>query len=127
MTNISALRLQILAVENLPAWGNIALYLISGLACALVASLLTVFIAPAATGAGVALVMSNLNGLNVPKLLTTKTLIVKVVGTIFSVSSGLPVGPEGPLVQIGACISSFFTKQHHAKLKIGKWTIAKFG
>jgi hypothetical protein len=125
-TTLSALRLQILALA-IPSWANFTLYITSGLACGFVACFLTLFLSPASSGAGVALVMANLNGLSVPTLLNTKTLFCKVVGTIFSVSCGLPVGPEGPLVHIGACISSFFTKQHYFKLKFGKHTLFNFG
>ena len=47
-----------------------------------------------------------LNGLNVPRLVRFKTLICKVVGLIFSVSSGLPIGKEGPMVHTGAIIAA---------------------
>jgi len=71
---------------------------------------------PAASGSGVSLVMAYLNGLHVPKLLSAKTLVCKVIGTILTVASGLPLGPEGPLVHIGAGIASFFTRQHSFKI-----------
>ena len=32
------------------------------------------------------------------------------------VASGLPLGPEGPLVHIGAGVASFFTRQHSFRL-----------
>ena len=41
------------------------LYVASGVAMATAAGAITAFYSPAATGAGVALVMTNLNGINV--------------------------------------------------------------
>jgi chloride channel 7 len=65
--------------------------------------------APQAAGAGVTLVMAYLNGNHVPNLLRMRTLITKLVGTICSVSAGFPMGPEGPMVHIGACLASVIT------------------
>lgn len=65
--------------------------------------------APASAGAGVTLVMAYLNGNHVPHLLRFSTLITKFVGTVCAVSSGLPMGPEGPMVHIGACVASVIT------------------
>ena len=47
-----------------------------------------------------------LNGLHIPRLVRFKTLVCKVVGLIFSVSSGLPIGKEGPMVHAGAIIAA---------------------
>ena len=55
--------------------------------------------------------MASLDGVHVPRLFSLSTVLVKVFGTILSVSSGLPVGPEGPLVHIGAGVASLFTRQ----------------
>jgi hypothetical protein len=49
----------------------------------------------------------------VPNLLRMRTLITKFVGTVCAVSAGLPMGPEGPMVHIGACVASVTT---YAKL-----------
>lgn len=65
--------------------------------------------APQAAGAGVTLVMAYLNGNHVPNLLRARTLIAKLIGTICSVSAGFPMGPEGPMVHIGACLASVIT------------------
>jgi chloride channel 7 len=79
-------------------------------------TVLLVYLAPAAAGSGVSLVMAYLNGLHVPKLLSAKTLGSKIFGTILIVASGLPLGPEGPLVHIGAGVASFFTRQHTIRI-----------
>lgn len=44
-----------------------------------------------------------------------------MVGTILSVSSGLCVGPEGPLVHIGAVVGSSVTKTGKIELWIRKF------
>jgi hypothetical protein len=57
----------------------------------------------------VTLVMAYLNGNHVPNLLRLRTLLTKFIGTVCSVSAGLPMGPEGPMVHIGACVASVIT------------------
>jgi H+/Cl- antiporter ClcA len=47
-----------------------------------------------------------LNGLNIPRLVRLKTLLCKATGIIFSCSSGLPLGKEGPMVHVGAVIAA---------------------
>lgn len=64
------------------------------------------FYAPAAAGGGVSLVMAYLNGNDVPDLLRGRTLIVKWLGTMCGVTAGLSLGPEAPMVHIGACVAS---------------------
>ena len=66
-------------------------------------------IAPPRSGPGVVPVMIYLNGTYLPQLLSSRTLIVKVVGCALSCASGIAVGPEGPLVHIGACAASVLT------------------
>ena len=110
-------------MDVFPAWLIMAT---TGATLALVASILVVRIAPAASGAGVALVMANLNGIHVPKLLAVETILVKVLGTACSVASGLPVGPEGPLVHIGAGVASFCTRQQRVRFQ-GKTVFSTHG
>jgi hypothetical protein len=71
-----------------------------------VASVLCVFWAPQAAGGGVTGVMAFLNGTKVPGLLGFKSLLAKAVGVTCAVGSGLAVGPEGPMVHIGAAVAS---------------------
>lgn len=65
--------------------------------------------------------MAYLNGNHVPNLLRTRTLVSKFVGTICSVSAGLPMGPEGPMVHIGACVASVVTYARCTCLRTGRW------
>lgn len=70
----------------------------------LVASSLVVFVAPEAAGSGVPAVIGYLNGVYVHHLYDVRVFVVKFVSTMFAVASGLPVGPEGPMVYMGATL-----------------------
>ena len=65
---------------------------------------LTVYIAPAAMGSGVAEVMGLLNGVNYYNVIAIKTLLVKIFGVMFAICSGLCIGKEGPFVHIGSIV-----------------------
>ena len=76
----------------------------SGMVLVLLAVLLTVFVAPGASGAGIVEVMGLLNGVNYPDTIAFKTLFVKFVALVFAITGGLCTGKEGPLVHIGAIL-----------------------
>jgi H+/Cl- antiporter ClcA len=80
------------------------------LVLALSASMLCVYVAPEGTGSGIPEVKAYLNGVRVKKFTSWKLFVVKIVGTILSVSSSLAVGMEGPLIHIGAIVGASFTK-----------------
>jgi len=50
--------------------------------------------------------MAYLNGNFIPNLLNFKTLVFKFGGTVCGCAANLAVGPEGPMVHMGACIAS---------------------
>ena len=100
-----------LASPSASAAAALAAAAASASALAAAASALVVFVAPAATGAGVALVMASLNGVHIPELLEFKAVAVKAAGAALAVASGAPVGPEGPLVHVGAGVASLCTRQ----------------
>ena len=74
-----------------------------------VAGWFAVYYAPLASGGGVTQVMATLNGANIPGLLSGRTLSAKIAGTACGVGSALAIGPEGPMVHIGAGIASVCT------------------
>ena len=86
------------------------LYAVINLSCAMIAATLCLYVAPEAIGSGIPEVKSYLNGVRVKRFASGRLLIVKIVGTIASVSSGLAVGPEGPLVHIGAIFGASLSK-----------------
>ena len=70
-----------------------------------VSAILTVYVGPGAAESGVAEMMAYLNGINYPKMVGFRTLVVKIVGVALAVSAGLTIGKEGPLAHIGMIIS----------------------
>lgn len=79
------------------------------LALALAAASLCLFWAPQAQGGGVTSVMAYLNGTAIPGLLSWRSLCAKVFGVAAACGSSLAVGPEGPMVHIGAAMASVVT------------------
>ena len=75
------------------------------MAIVLLATLLTMW-EPNAAGSGMSAVKSNLNGADITNYLNLKTLLAKSVGVTLVVSTALPLGKEGPMVHIGACVAS---------------------
>ncbi|XP_054806893.1 putative chloride channel-like protein CLC-g isoform X2 [Prosopis cineraria] len=68
-----------------------AVFFSSNLVLTLFSSIITAFIAPAATGSGIPEVKAYLNG---------------IIGSISAVSSSLLIGKAGPMVHTGACVGS---------------------
>lgn len=70
-----------------------------------------------AAGSGVAEVKVILSGFVVHGYLGVKTLVVKTLALVLSVSSGLSLGKEGPYVHIATCVgniaSRLFSKYNH--------------
>ncbi|CAM9167360.1 unnamed protein product, partial [Ectocarpus fasciculatus] len=65
-----------------------------------------------ASGSGIPEVKALLNGVNLRAAFRVRTLAVKATSVIFAVSSGLFVGPDGPMIHmcaiVGVIISKFF-------------------
>lgn len=90
-------------VDGLPGVGWIVIILFSILYVGIAASI-TVFLAPSATGSGVAEAMGMMNGVAYPNYISIKGLFVKIIGISLAVAGGLCGGKEGPLVHIGAIV-----------------------
>ena len=67
-------------------------------------------IAPSAAGSGVPDVMAALNGCKLPYVFTWRTASVKMLSAAFAVGSGLPVGPEGPVIFLGSAIGALVSQ-----------------
>jgi chloride channel 7 len=74
---------------------------------------LVVNIAPDAAGSGVPEIMAYLNGCDVPRLFNADTLVVKYLSAALAVSSGLAVGPEGPVLVVGAILAARISQLDH--------------
>jgi len=93
----------------------------------LIAALPVVFLAPAAAGSGVPEVMAYLNGCMMPKIFEMKTLVVKFFSCAFAVASGLPAGPEGPMIHMGACIGAALSRGESSTRECGGGMCRRFG
>jgi chloride channel 7 len=59
---------------------------------------------PAAAGSGIPEIKAFLNGVDLSGVTKVPILVAKVVGMCFSVSAGLPLGKEGPMIHAGSII-----------------------
>ncbi|KAL1520490.1 hypothetical protein AB1Y20_022070 [Prymnesium parvum] len=91
------------------AAGGFAVWLLASLAYAIAAALLVVCVDGAAAGSGIPEVKAYLNGTDLPRFLSRTTGLVKAAGICFSVSAGLIIGKEGPLIHLGAVLGSVFS------------------
>ena len=58
-----------------------------------------------AAGSGIPEIKTILSGFVIPHFLDLKVLVVKAIGAVFAVSSGMCLGKEGPFVHISTCVS----------------------
>lgn len=91
--------------ENGTGWNAFLVFLLYQTIFAALASVF-VWIEPVAAGSGIPEVKCFLNGIDLPRIVRVKTLVCKVVGVLFSVAAGLPVGKEGPMVHSGAVVAA---------------------
>lgn len=61
------------------------------------------YLAPAAAGSGIPETKTILNGFVMPNVVSVRTLLVKAPGLALSVSAGMALGKEGPLVHVAMC------------------------
>ena len=81
-------------------------YVVGGLILSLLGTWLVCTFAVFARSTGIPEIKSILNGTMIKYFLGGWTLVIKVFGLILSVSSGLVVGKEGPLVHISCCCAN---------------------
>lgn len=97
-------------------WNAFLAFLLYQTIFATIASLF-VWMEPVAAGSGIPEVKCFLNGIDLPRIVRVKTLICKVVGVLFSVAAGLPVGKEGPMVHSGAVVAAGISQ---GKTRLGR-------
>ncbi|CAJ1410992.1 unnamed protein product [Effrenium voratum] len=95
-------------VAHEPGWSMgflRALLVTSGItaACAVLATV-AVALVPASSGSGIPGVLAFLNGVDLRSALRGPVLAAKALGTVLAVGGGLALGPEGPMVHIGAIV-----------------------
>ena len=105
-------------------WGLSAvffgIYGIFNLTCAALGSACVLFGSSQAGGSGIPELVSFLNGVQVPKFLTMKTLLMKIIGATLTVAASLPVGYQGVLLHIGGMIAYLLSEYlPHFELSAG--------
>ena len=73
-------------------------------------ALLCVVAAPHARGSGLPQLLAYLNGVKLSKFTSFKVLSAKWVGTCLVVGGGFYVGPEGPIIHMGACVGKLLLR-----------------
>lgn len=76
----------------------------------LMSSILVAYVSPKALGSGIPELKCIVKRISVKDAITYKTLFVKTIGVVGSVSGGLPVGFEGPMLHYGAIIGAKLSK-----------------
>ncbi|XP_008413938.1 H(+)/Cl(-) exchange transporter 7 isoform X2 [Poecilia reticulata] len=85
--------------------------------CVMFGAIIVAFFEPIAAGSGIPQIKCFLNGVKIPRVVRLKTLVVKVVGVIFSVVGGLAVGKEGPMIHSGAVLAAGVSQGRSTSLK----------
>ncbi|KAN0129315.1 chloride channel [Lactarius tabidus] len=85
-------------------------YIFLSTAFAASAAVLVISYAPYAFHTGIPEIKAIIGGYVFDSFLSTWTLVIKALGLALSVSSGLSLGKEGPLVHVSCCMSFLFMK-----------------
>ena len=84
---------------------------------AMLSAMLCVFVAPEAIGSGIPEIKAYLNGVRVKRFARTRLFFSTIIATVLSVSSGLVIGPEGPVCHLGAILGASCTKLYSVLLR----------
>ena len=89
-------------------------------------ALLIVYFCPAAGGSGIPEVKGFLNGTAISRAMNVKTFVTKFVASTAAVSSSLPVGPEGPMIHMGAMVGGGVSQPRSKTLNVQMPWFQKF-
>jgi|MDSY01.2.fsa_nt_gb chloride channel 7 len=118
---LTTARNQLLNIEGSHSafsWGHFAAYIAWNAAFVGAAAFVALWWAPSAVGSGIPEVIAYLNGVKIEEVFSIEVYATKLFGTVLCYSSGLMIGPEGPLVHLGACVGSLLTAGN-TRLEIG--------
>eukprot|EP01059_Diplonema_ambulator_P021477 TRINITY_DN3567_c0_g2_i2.p1 TRINITY_DN3567_c0_g2~~TRINITY_DN3567_c0_g2_i2.p1 ORF type:complete len:1005 (+),score=45.77 TRINITY_DN3567_c0_g2_i2:757-3771(+) len=90
----------------------------------LISAVVIVMIEPRASGSGLPEVMAYLNGVQLTKSLAGKVVVCKYLSCLCAVASGLPVGPEGPMIHLGAMVGAALTQSSDSKWNVRRHLIS---
>ncbi|OQR83573.1 Chloride Channel (ClC) Family [Achlya hypogyna] len=88
-----------------------------------IATYCVAILCPVAGGSGISEIKATLNGIKIHRIVRLKTLFCKAIGILFSVSAGLPVGKEGPMIHSGSIIGAGLSQGKSSSFGIDtSWT-----
>ncbi|KAH3778781.1 H(+)/Cl(-) exchange transporter 6-like isoform X2 [Dreissena polymorpha] len=87
---------------------------------------IVIYLRPCAGGSGIPEVSGFLNGTNVRHILNIKTFFVKFFSCVTAVGCGFPVGPEGPMIHLGALVGGGVSQFRSETLGIKLPILEKF-
>ncbi|WAR13210.1 CLCD-like protein, partial [Mya arenaria] len=87
---------------------------------------IVIYLRPCAGGSGIPEITGFLNGTNVRHIFNIKTMVVKFLSCVACVGCGLPVGPEGPMIHLGALIGAGVSQFRSETLGIKLPILEKF-
>jgi chloride channel 7 len=71
---------------------------------------------PPAAGSGIPEVIAFLNGAMLRKIFNVRTIVAKFFSCAFAVGAGMPVGPEGPMIHLGAMLGAGISQMRSGTL-----------
>ncbi|XP_064610554.1 chloride channel protein C-like [Liolophura sinensis] len=77
-----------------------------------------VLLRPSAGGSGIPEVIGFLNGTVIRHIFNVKTMVIKFLSCVCAVGSGMPVGPEGPMIHLGSLVGAGLSQFRSDTLKI---------
>ncbi|KAL9658318.1 hypothetical protein ABK040_015638 [Willaertia magna] len=89
---------------------NYFAYTLAAVIFAVISAWFVKVLAPWAAGSGLPEVKTILGGFVIKGCLGIWTLLVKVIGLVLSVGSGLTLGKEGPMVHVGCCCGNIASR-----------------
>lgn len=102
------------SLSGLSFWSNLAIVLTCGFFASMSVALVR-YIAPEAEGSGIAAVVKAHR--SVAPVRAFRIICVKFLGGVFAMAAGMPLGREGPSVQIGAmtgvCLKRLFPVEYY--------------
>lgn len=75
---------------------------------------------------GLESIMANVSFPSGLQILNIKTFAVKFLSAATAVGSGLPVGPEGPMIHMGAIVGAGLSQGHSTTLGIDSGLFRRF-
>ncbi|XP_045194209.1 H(+)/Cl(-) exchange transporter 6-like isoform X2 [Mercenaria mercenaria] len=87
---------------------------------------IVIYLRPCAGGSGIPEITGFLNGTNVRHIFNIKTMVVKFFSCVTCVGCGLPVGPEGPMIHLGALVGAGLSQFRSETLGIKLPILEKF-